>query len=219
MLFIEHKNRTCLIKIDRPPVNALNVPLLEGLIEAISQVASRADHAIILSGVSGRFCAGLDTKELAAAAGEERTIIMSLLSRMLNTVAGCPIPVVAAITGHCLGGGAVLAALCDYRVMGRGDYKIGLPEVTLGLELPEKVHRILARLVGARLAQRLCEEGLLLDPEQAYRANLVDDLVESHCVVSTVLDWSNRILSLPQETMLAVQREAREEIKALYEVE
>ena len=216
MLSIEHKNLVCLITIDRPPVNALNVPLLEQLIEAISLSGSHADHAIILSGVPGRFSAGLDTKELAAATAEERTKIMSLLGRLLAVTANCPVPIASAITGHCLGGAAVLAALCDYRVMGRGDYKIGLPEVTLGVQLTKTVHSILARLVGAHLAQRLCMEGILLDPGQAYGANLVDDVVEPDAVTGAASDWCEQILSLPQETMLTIRREVRADIRALY---
>ena len=219
MLTIDLKERIHLITIDRPPVNALDTALLEQLTEAISRAASRSDHALVLSGVPGCFCAGLDTKKLAAASSAEWAGIMDLLRKLLQTVAECPIPVAAAITGHCLGGGAVLAALCDYRVMGKGDYKIGLPEVKLGIELPEKVQRILARLVGSQLAQRLCREGILLDPEQAYRANLVDDLVEAGSVTGTAIDWCERILSLPQATVPAKHAQAREEMRFLYEAE
>ena len=219
MLSVDHKDRIYLITIERPPVNALDSALLEELTETISKIMSRSNHALILSGISGHFCAGLDTKELAAATTAERAQTTSLLSRLLAVVANCPIPIAAAITGHCLGGGAVLAALCDYRVIGRGEYKIGVPEVTLGLQLPEKVHRILARLVGAHFAQRLCLEGILLDPERAYGVNLVDALVEPEGVTDIAIDWCEQMLSLPQETMLAVRREVREEIRALYEVE
>ena len=219
MLSIKHKDHICVITIDRPPVNALDLSLLEELDEAISRTATQRDLALILSGVSGRFCAGLDTKKLTAASAGERMKIMSLLGKLLATVANCPIPIAAAITGHCLGGGAVLAALCDYRVMGRGDYKIGVPEVSLGIQLPNKVHRTLARLVGAHLAHRLCMEGTLLNPGQAQRANLVDALVETDSVTSAAIDWCVNILSLPQEAMLAVRSEAREEIRSLYEVE
>lgn len=180
---------------------------------------SRSEHALVLTGVSGRFSAGLDIKKLESATSAGHAQIMAQLGRLLATVAGSPIPVAAAITGHCLGGGAVLAALCDYRVMGRGNYKIGLPEVTLGLDLPEKVHRISARLVGSHLAQRLCKEGILLDPGQAQQANLVDDLVESHSVTSTAIDWCERILSLPQEALHAKYAQARAEIRLLYEVD
>ena len=123
MLTVDHKDLICQITIDRPPVNALNITLLKELIEAISGSISRNDHAIVLSGVPGHFCAGLDTKFLASATTAQRAEIMSLLNRLLAVAATCPIPVAAAVTGHCLGGGAVLAALCDYRVMARGDYK------------------------------------------------------------------------------------------------
>ena len=219
MLSIDHNNRISMITIDRPPVNALDVPLMEELIEAIARTVEHSDHVLILSGLSGRFCAGLDTKKLGLATTGERAEIMPLLSKLLAAVANCPIPVAAAITGHCLGGGAVLAALCDHRVMASGDYKIGVPEVTLGIRLPNKVRRLLARLVGEHLAQRLCMEGYLLDPEQAYRAGLVDAVVEPAGVTGAAIDWCEHILSLPQDAMLAARAGVREEIRLLYEVE
>lgn len=219
MLSIEHKNLTGMITIDRPPVNALDLSLLEKLVEALSRAATQRVHALILSGVPGRFCAGLDTKKMAAATTAERTEIMSLLRKLLATVAHCPIPIAAAITGHCLGGGAILAVLCDYRVMRKGDDKIGVPEVTLGIQMSSKEQRLLARLVGAQLAQRLCMEGILFNPEQAHRANLVDTLVEPDNVTGAAMAWCERVLSLPQETMLAIRSQAREDIRSLYAVE
>lgn len=217
VLTIEYKNLIYRITIDRPPVNALDSTLLDEITEAISRSVSSSDKALVLCGVPGHFSAGLDTKILAVANAAERAQTRTRLSKLLAVVANCPIPIAAAITGHCLGGGAVLAALCDYRVMGRGEYKIGVPEVTLGIQLSKHVQRTLARLVGAHLARRLCMEGILLDPEQAHRANLVDDLVEPDRVTDAATGWCEQVLSLPQETMLAVRSDAREEIRSLYE--
>ena len=219
MLTIDNKNCICLITIDRPRVNALDISLLEELIENLAQASKHNDHAVIILGMPGRFCTGLDTKELSSADDKEKNKIMSLLSDLLNAVASYPIPIAAAISGHCLGAGAVLAALCDYRVMEAGDYKLGVPEVKIGLQLPVKVNKILARLVGSHLAQRLCVEGHLLTPEQAERYGFVDDLVAANKSTDTAHQWCKQILSLPQETMLVMRAKTRKDILSLYEID
>ncbi len=192
---------------------------MEELLENLDQASNHSDHALIISGMPGRFCAGLDTKALSIADDKNKNKIFSLLSNLLNTVASYPAPIAVAISGHCLGGGAVLAALCDYRVMEDGDYKLGVPEVKIGLQLPGKVNKILARLVGSHLAQRLCVEGHLLTPQQAERCGFVDDLVAENKSNDTAYEWCKQILSLPRETMLTMRADFRKEILSLYEID
>ncbi|MCY4360626.1 MAG: enoyl-CoA hydratase/isomerase family protein [Gammaproteobacteria bacterium] len=215
MLSVEHNNRVCLIRLERPPVNALDSALLETLAGEIARAGAVDGQAIILCGTPGRFCAGLDTGELGAATPKERTEIFARLRALLAAAAACPAPMAAAVTGHCLGIGAALAALCDYRVMEQGAYKIGMPEVNRGLPLSNRVYRVLARLTGAQCAQRLCVEGRLLDPEQARRAGLVDDLAAPGGAVDAAMTWCEHILSLPQEAMRATRAACREELRSL----
>ena len=215
MLSVEQKKRVCRLRLERPPVNALNPALLDLLTRAITRAGAVDAQAIILCGTPGHFCAGLDTRELSAASPEEKADILARLRALLAAVAACPAPVAAAITGHCLGGGAVLAALCDYRVMEQGAYKIGLPEVRLGLPLSNQVYRVLARLTGAQQAQRLCVEGRLLDPEQALQVGLVDELVAAGEAAETALQWCEQILSLPQEAMRDTRAACRAELLSL----
>ncbi len=215
MLSVEQNNRVCLIRLERPPANALDSALLETLTEEIVQAGAVDGQVIILCGTPGFFCAGLDTGELGAAKPEKMTEILARLRALLAAAAACPAPMAAAITGHCLGIGAALAALCDYRVMEQGAYKIGLPEVSHGLPLSNQVYRVLARLTGAQWAQRLCVEGCLLDPKHAHRVGLVDDLAASGGALDAATKWCEHILSLPQEAMRATRAACREELRLL----
>lgn len=208
-LSVEHDASLCRIALARPPVNALDRLLLDKLTRAIRQAGAQTGRAIILTGAPGHFCAGLDTKILEAAPDEERERLLTALRELLDAAAASPAPIAAALTGHCLGAGALLAALCDYRVMETGDYKIGLPEVKIGLPLPGRVQRVIARLVGEHRAQRLCVEGWLLDPEQAGRFGLVDDLVAPKEAAGAAAAWCEQILSLPQAAVAAMRAEFR----------
>ncbi len=215
MLSVEQNKAVCLLRLERPPVNALNPALLEVLTREITRAGAVDEQAVVLCGTPGHFCAGLDTRELGAATPQQRADILAQLNALFAAVAACPAPVAAAITGHCLGGGAVLAALCDYRVIEQGAYRIGLPEVSLGLPLSNRVHRVLARLTGAQHAQRLCVEGRLLDPEQTQRIGLVDELVPAGGAQDAALQWCKQILSLPQEAMRSTRAACRAELLAL----
>lgn len=212
-LSVEYDASLCRIALARSPVNALDGPLLAELTRAIRQAGAQTGRAIVLTGAPGHFCAGLDTKILEAAPEDERGRLLAALRELLDATAASPVPIAAALTGHCLGAGALLAALCDYRVMETGDYKIGLPEVKIGLPLPGRVQRVIARLVGEHRAQRLCVEGWLLDPEQARQFGLVDDLVAPKRAASAAAAWCEQILSLPQAAVAAMRAEFRQPLQ------
>src|SRR5204863_7790743 len=113
-------------------------------------------------------------------------------------LARSPIPIAAAITGHSPAGGAVLAIMCDYRVMARGPFKIGLNEVQVGLSVPECIQAALRRLLGPYRAERLLVAGAMLEAEQAHAIGLVDELVEPDLVVPRGLLWLGDLLKLPR---------------------
>lgn len=206
------------IEINRPPVNALDSDLLKKLTLDIRKAPDENAKVIILSGVPGSFSAGMDKKHMQSISEQARKILLNeSLSDLMRTVAHCPVPIVSAITGHCLGAGAALAALCDYRIMAEGDYKMGLPEVNIGLVLPVRIRDIFARIVGDHIAQRMCVEGYLMDPQQALQAGLVDEVVELNEVKNAAIRWSEHMLSLPRDAMLSMRASCREKIRNLYE--
>lgn len=190
------------IQLDRPPVNALNPGLVAELTESIRH-ASETAGAIVLSGRSGLFSAGLDVPELLALDRAGMTRFWEHFFGLLETVARSPVPVVAAITGHCPAGGAVISIFCDYRVMSRGDFVIGLNETRVGLIVPEVIQQALVRLAGPHQAERLIVAGTLLSPEQAHRAGLVDALTDSpESAVRDAVKWCQEHLALPTHAML-----------------
>jgi enoyl-CoA hydratase/carnithine racemase len=116
-------------------------------------------------------------------------------------LAGSPVPVIAAISGHAPAGGAVLALQCDWRIGITGKYKIGLNEVQVGLPVPSTILLCLEQVVGARVARRLATRGELLSMEDAAAIGLVDELVSPDQLLSTALTRANELLALPQVAM------------------
>jgi Delta3-Delta2-enoyl-CoA isomerase len=205
------------VRMSRPPVNALSTELLGALREAIERAPAEGARAVVVSGGPGMFTAGLDIPLLI---GLDRDGIAKLwreLYGMMRALAGSPIPVVAAITGHAPAGGTVIAVYCDWRVAARGDFKLGLSEVQVGIPLPPMIFKALRRQVGAREAEHMAVGGLILSPEQALSGGLVDEVVAVDEVVERAVAWCRSMLALPSDAMLATRRLARADLAALFD--
>jgi enoyl-CoA hydratase/carnithine racemase len=213
---IDH-GRVLELRLDRPPVNALNPALVANLTSAVRAAAVSSD-ALIISGREGLFSAGLDVPELLQLDRAGMAEFWTGFFGLLEAVARSPIPVVAAVTGHAPAGGAVLSLFCDYRVMSRGEYRIGLNETLVGLIVPDIIRRALERLTGPHRAERLIVAGTLLNPEKAYEAGMIDALSEDPAsAVTGALDWCNRLLGLPGHAMLGNRNRARQDLHSQFD--
>jgi len=200
------------LAMDRPPVNALNQDFIDTLIRGLLVSSKQGAKALVLSGRDGLFSAGLDVPELLELDRDGIAAFWNSFFVLMNTIAAAPVPVVAAITGHAPAGGAILALHADYRIAARGDYKIGLNEVRVGLPITRNIIGALEHVVGSRLATRMAVSGLLLTPEGALEAGLVDEVVEQGEVVSRSLSWLEEWLALPPIAMNKTRLAAKSDL-------
>jgi enoyl-CoA hydratase len=167
------------ISLSNGPMNLVTRPMLRQLNKAILTVTARSDiRCVILHGGSARaFCAGSDIKEfndLREDASEYKILFEDMV---LRNLAHLPMPSIAALNGHALGGGFEIALACDLRVLQRGA-KIGLPESHLGGLAGNGAVRI-TRLIGPARAKELLYTGLTLTEEQALGWGLVNRLSDA----------------------------------------
>jgi 3,2-trans-enoyl-CoA isomerase len=189
------------ISMNRPPVNAMNQVFVDALNAAIAHYASSGVSALVLSGRDGLFSAGLDVPELLQLDKEAINQFWTSFFALMHSVASCPVPVVAALTGHSPGGGAVLALHCDYRIATAGKFKIGLNEVQVGLPVPRNILHALEHAVGSRKASQLASSGALLSPEEALDAGMIDELAAPGEAVGRSIEWLQAMLELPAVAM------------------
>ena len=174
---------------------------------------------MILSGATGRFSGGLDVPLLLGLDRPAMATLWREFYALLGAIAGSPIPIVAAITGHAPAGGTVLALYCDLRIMASGDYKIGLNEVPVGIPIPPAILAGARRLVGPRLAERLAVSGELLSPQDALGFGMIDEVVALEKVVDRAVERCQRLLALPAQAMASTRRLARADLVAIFEVD
>jgi enoyl-CoA hydratase/carnithine racemase len=204
------------IRMARAPVNALDIGLVRALREAIVEAPANGARGIVLSGAQGMFSAGVDVPALIQRDRAGVREFWDEFFALCGAIAACPIPTVAAITGHSPAGGAVISLFCDYRVMAHGPYKIGLNEVQVGLSVPEPIQFAMSRILGTYRAERLMVAGALIDAEQAHAIGLVDELATVEQVVTRATNWLGDLLRLPPKAMLRTRAIARADLVAVW---
>lgn len=201
------------IRLARPPVNALNPELLGAVRDAVLSAPAEGVRGLILSGGPKVFSAGLDVPYLIGLDREALNAAWGVFFEAAQALAQSPIPVVAAIGGHSPAGGCVLALCCDYRVMARGPFRIGLNEVEVGLVVPEGIQHLMKRLVGPARAERLMVAGAMVESEQALALGMVDQLAEPDEVAQHAREWLQALLAKPSKAMLAIREIARADLR------
>ena len=174
----EVKDRVGWITLDRPPANSYDAEFLEELDRCVGEVAeAEVAVAVIRSASDKFFSAGADVKAFLERSTEDNMVMCRRAHQVLGRFADEAPLFVAAIAGHALGGGYEIALACDIRIAAEGRYRIGLPEVTLGLLPGTGGTQRLPRLIGRGRALELMTTGRTVGPAEAERIGMVDRLV------------------------------------------
>ena len=174
----EVKDRVGWITLDRPPANSYDAGFLEELDRCVGEVAeAEVAVAVIRSASDKFFSAGADVKAFLERSPEDNMVMCRRAHQVLGRFADEAPLFVAAIAGHALGGGYEIALACDIRIAAEGRYRIGLPEVTLGLLPGTGGTQRLPRLIGRGRALELMTTGRTVSPAEAERIGMVDRLV------------------------------------------
>lgn len=174
---VERFEHTARVILDRPAKrNAISGEVAAELAAAFGDLSADADlRVVVLSGDGPSFCAGADVTELASLTPETAEIFIRGLHTAIAAAMACPVPVIAAIRGACIGAGLELVAGCDLRIAGH-DARFSMPEVKIGV--PSVIEAaLLPRLMGRGRAARLVLTGETIDAETAFKWGLVEELV------------------------------------------
>lgn len=196
------------VRLDRPPVNAIDLPTLDALIEALDG-ACQGPGAVVITGRDGAFSAGIDVKAAFGYSPEQRHAMVVGVNRLCQVTYRASAPVVAAVGGHAIGGGLVLALCCDHRVGARGLGVFALPEARAGVPFPAGAMAVVQAELDPATARRLALGDQRLGPEEALRAGLVDELVAPESVLERAVEVARGLAALPADTFRVVKHQLR----------
>lgn len=213
------ENRTAWITLDRPPLNVLDIAMMESLDAALERSLPKSDFVIFQGSGAKAFCAGADVADHTPERVEKMLRAFHAVFRRL-TSANCL--TIAAVHGHCLGGGMELATFCDF-VIATESAQFGQPEIKLGC-FPPVALLTLPRLIGIQAAAYLILTGHQISAAEAHRLGLVTRVVPDHdlfAAVETLLGelrtLSPSVLHLTRKTVSRLH--SADFLKQLEEVE
>ena len=175
---LEKEGRVGRIVLDRPPANSYDYAFLRELASTIDEARADEDiHAVVVTSSSEKFfSAGADVGAFAKGTTRSRVMTALLAHETFRKMENTPFVFIAAITGHCLGGGFELALACDLRFAAEGSYQVGLPETNLGLFPGSGGTQRLPRLVGLAKGMDMILSAATVNPAEAKELGLVDRL-------------------------------------------
>jgi enoyl-CoA hydratase/carnithine racemase len=195
------------ITLDNPPANSYDLSVMEAFESAVNEaIASEARAVIIRSASPKFFSAGADVKKFLDGDVDSNMEMIEVSQRAFNRMAHAEEIFIAHIAGHALGGGLEIALACDVRLATAGPYKLGTPEVTLGLLPGNGGTQRLTRLIGPSRAMDLLLTGRTFSPDEALQMGLVAALYEGEQADDNVRQYAARLASGPALAIAAIKR-------------
>jgi enoyl-CoA hydratase/carnithine racemase len=202
---LEVENAIGTIRLDRPPMNALNAEVQDGLLDAAHEATNRKEvRAVVVYGGEKVFAAGADIKEMATWSYTDMVDRSTALQAAFTAITRIPKPTVAAITGYALGGGCELALACDRRIAG-DDAKLGQPEILLGVIPGAGGTQRLTRLVGPAKAKDIIFTGRFVDAAEALSIGLIDQVVAPGAAYTAAVEWASQFANGPAYALRAAK--------------
>ena len=193
------------ITLNRPPVNALNAPLIADIGEALEAAADNAVRSVVITG-SPHFAAGADISGFQAAFDDEGgPDLAGALSSVVSQLQSLAKPTIAAVQGFALGGGLELAMGADLRYLS-DEARVGQPEILLGIIPGAGGTQRLPRIVGYQTALEMCMSGRQVEADEALRIGIADKVVSSESLLETALADAAAYASGPTIAYSAVKR-------------
>lgn len=203
------------IRMAHAKANAMDLEFLRGLRDTLKQSADA--RAVIITARDSIFCAGVDLVRLTNEGAQYALDFYPELVLFLRDLFEFERPVVAAVNGHAIAGGALIAFASDYKIMARGNGRFGIPELLVGVPFPPAALEIARFAISPGLLQSLVYTGATHKSDEAYRLGLVDELAEPEQLEDRALAVARQLGQIPTDLFTVTKRALRAPTIARYE--
>ena len=212
VLDVTHQADIAVLGMRHGKVNALDIELCEHITRRLEELGTSSVQAVVLTGQAGIFSAGVDLlRALEGDAGYLRDFL-PVLRKLFDVVFFYPKPVVAAINGHAIAGGCVLACAADQRLMARGSGRIGVTELLVGLPFPAIALEIMRFTVVPAYFREVIFGGGRHPAEAAATRGLIDAVVEPETLLASAVDAAQALASLAPAAFALTKSQARQPV-------
>jgi enoyl-CoA hydratase len=194
-----------LLRMARPPVNALDLELVQAITRGVGAVTDSDARALVLTGDGPCFSAGIDTKVAPTYDAQQRRDAVHAINELVATICSASLPVVAAINGHAMGGGLVIALACDVRLAASGEHKLALNEVAAGVPFPAGPLAVVRAELDPSVMRDLCLTGRTVGPDEARELRVVDEVLEPRELLDRALERALELAALPAYPQVKAQ--------------
>ena len=192
--------------------NALDIELCEALVARFGQLRASAARAVIVTGRGRIFSAGVDLVRLAGGGGDYIRRFLPALHKLYDAVLFFPKPVVAAINGHAIAGGCVLACCADARLMARASGRIGVTELLVGVPFPVLAFEIMRAVTAPRFFPQAVYGGATHPPDAAIERGFIDEIVEPAALMDRALATALTLAALSPPAFAMAKRQIRQPV-------
>ena len=214
MIEREDTDDVVVLRLAYGKANALDYELCQTLLENFDQLEFHDDRPVVITGSGRIFSAGVDLFRLV---GEGEDYLNAFLPPLLKTferLFNFPRPTVAAINGHAIAGGCVVACACDYRLAADGAGRIGVPELLVRVPFPTIAMEILRFTVGNAHLQEAVYTGGTFDIGKAMRLGFIDEVVDDSALLESAIQRARHLASIPQRSYALSKRHLQEPVNS-----
>jgi enoyl-CoA hydratase len=209
---IERADRdgVAIVRLAHGKVNALDLELLTAITATFSTLDTSAHGAIVLTGAGRALSAGVDLWRLIEGGADYIQAYLPALNDAFLAVFNVGKPVVAAINGHAIAGGAILACACDHRLMAAAGGRVGVTELRVGVPFPVTALEILGFAIGEQAARHAVVSAETYPADEALARGFVDELVPAESLLDTAIETANRLAAeVPADTYRITKAQLR----------
>jgi enoyl-CoA hydratase len=214
MINVVEKDGVAVIRLEHGKANALDLELLAALSREVDAAAASDASAVVLTGRGTIFSAGVDLFRLVEGGEAYVAEFVPALVDALAKLFAFPKPMVAAVNGHAIAGGCILAAACDYRIMADGKGRIGVPELLVGVPFPAIALEIVRFATPPQHVQEIVYRGRTYEPAEALAKGLVDEVIEADRLEERATAVAAGLGAVPGAAFAAAKRQLRREALA-----
>lgn len=209
-IHIERIGQIAVLRIDRPPANAIDLDLANEFASALEGIeTSDGIGALIVTGVGNCFSAGLDLKVVPTYDRAQQQAMVMQVNRLFGGLYGLPLPTIAAVNGHAIAGGVILTLACDYRIGAEGDYKLGLTEARVGVPFPVAAMAIVQSELSHPVARTMVLTARNSSPRDALSKGVLDELQPPERLLTRAIEVAQEMAALPHSIYGRIKRELR----------